>query len=321
MVRQDLIPIIEEETVERTFAADEPLFVQTVQQKFFVILYFPSQFEADEFVSRFGDEEKDYQEVLRLLKDLSMDENALEWREASSEELDNLDANQIREILNRAGLDLQEDQDWVGNFKNWLKDQGGEEIPAVPRGVFKILEVDNGKTVIQGDDIDRKFVPEPQEELETEQDDQPKPKQPQPESETSLQFVPGIGAVAEYPGVGELGPMSERVSAWLTRLGVETDLAVEGWLPAISAAGTDQAPSASWAAEEMAMSTSGSTLTVGMGAIIGMLSMLEKMPGNRDCGHGPRDWSANGLVKDQTSQGIFSSAARLRRRMDRNQAD
>ena len=35
-------------------------------------------------------------------------------------------------------------------------------MPDVPRGVYKILEVDNGKIIIQGDDIDRKFVPEPE---------------------------------------------------------------------------------------------------------------------------------------------------------------
>ena len=148
---------------ETSFRTEEPLFVQPVPEKFYIVVFFDSQFEADQFEFEFGDEEREFEEVLELLKELGLEKEFLEWR-TSGGESDSLDANKIREIISRADLDLEENENWVERFEGWLraKTDANDEVPDVPRGVYKILEVDNGKIIIQGDDIDRKFVPEPQ---------------------------------------------------------------------------------------------------------------------------------------------------------------
>ena len=151
-----------------TIAEEQPLLVQNVYENFVVVVYFEDQYTADQFESSFeqlGGEndtgEIDYQQVQKLLKERGL--NALEWD--TSDESEAFDVNQIREILERAGLDLgDDDDDWVERYKQWLKDNPDSESPQVPRGVFKIIEVDNGKAVIQGDDVDRRFVPEPSDE-------------------------------------------------------------------------------------------------------------------------------------------------------------
>ena len=169
----EVIPQTESEVLQTSFRMEDPLFVQAVQQKFFIVVYFQSQYEADQFELKFGDDELEYERVLELL---DLDSNALKWS-SSGEGADELDANQIREVISRANLDLQDDDQWIQDFAAWLKarnqDETESQIPDVPRGVYKILEVDNGKAVIQGDDIDRKFVPEPESNRPGENDNNP----------------------------------------------------------------------------------------------------------------------------------------------------
>jgi hypothetical protein len=166
--RVEVVTPLEFAFIQQTVRMQDQLLVQNVQEKFFVVVYFPSQFEADLFEANFGVDELDFEAVIQILKSMSLEESALEWKNAASDEINNLDANQIREILNRAGIDLAEQEAWTNRLRGWLAKPISEEqeLPELPRGVFKILEVDNGKTVIQGDDIDRKFVPEPTENLD-----------------------------------------------------------------------------------------------------------------------------------------------------------
>jgi hypothetical protein len=158
-----------------TVVTDEsPLLVQTVRESFFVVVYFESQYEADLFESRFEDlaDDESGENDFDIIKEKILQKAGLEYLQWESEDGNNsLDANQIREILERAVLDLGEDEEWIDKYENWLKeqDQDSKSPPNVPRGVFKIIEVDNGKAVIQGDDVDRRFVPEPEEDSEPEQ--------------------------------------------------------------------------------------------------------------------------------------------------------
>jgi hypothetical protein len=163
--RVEIVQLPEFDVVQQIVPMEDLLVAQNVQEKFFVVVYFPNQYEADLFEARFGADERDFEEVIQILKSMSLENSALEWKNAASDEINNLDANEIREILNRAGIDLAEQEAWTNRLKGWLAKPVTEnqELPDLPRGVFKILEVDNGKTVIQGDDIDRKFVPIPSE--------------------------------------------------------------------------------------------------------------------------------------------------------------
>jgi len=159
----------EAEFFETIVVDEDPLFVQTVQEKFIVVVYFESQFEADQFESDFeklGDDEtgeKDFETVKKKI----LEKSGLEFLQWESEDDSTaVDANQVREILERAILELNEDDDdgnWLEEYKAWLLEQSDQrgEVPEVPRGVFKIIEVENGKATIQGDDVDRRFVPEP----------------------------------------------------------------------------------------------------------------------------------------------------------------
>ena len=163
--------VVVSETTEPEFfqtvvTSTEPLFVQTVQEKVYVVVYFENQLDADAFEDEFnnlGDEgagEKDFEALINELAE-DGDVEFLSWE--SDDQTETLDANQIRRILEQADLDLDgDDDDWLEDYKRWLskKEQSGEP-PEIPRGIFKIIEVENGKAIIQGDDIDRRFVPEP----------------------------------------------------------------------------------------------------------------------------------------------------------------
>ena len=165
--RVEITVAAEAEFFETIVVDEDPLFVQTVREKFFVVVYFESQFDADQFEAAFEDlgqdesGDKNYENVRKILDKTGLE--YLQWE--SDDETKPIDANQIREILERAMLDLDDDDDgnWLDEYKNWLKEQSKDrtDLPEVPRGVYRIIEVDNGKATIQGDDVDRRFVPEP----------------------------------------------------------------------------------------------------------------------------------------------------------------
>ena len=296
--------VFEEQLIQSTFLAEQPLFVQTVQQKFFVVIYFDSQFEADLFESKFGEDELSYQEVIKLLEELELSANSLEWRNSSTDEIDNLDANQIREILNRAGLDLEEDEQWVERFKQWLSDKsetGEDGIPDVPRGLFKILEVDNGKTVIQGDDIDRKFVPEPEDDPQTD-----------PESDVPFDTIPNE---TESDGGLTSNQPSSRLARWTAMLQGETagDLVVDaGEL-------NSEVMTAHVSTElDQPVSSAAATTT---GAMAGLMAILRKRKSNSEQAIIDEDLQS---IVDQNEQNdgakrnIFSNSSRFLRRVGKS---
>ena len=116
----EVIPQPEVQIFETSFRTEEPLFVQAVQEKFYIVVYFDSQFEADLFEAEFGDDERDFEEVLKLLQTLGLEDEFLEWR-TSDGDSDSLDANKIREMISRAELDLEENEEWVQRFEEWLR--------------------------------------------------------------------------------------------------------------------------------------------------------------------------------------------------------
>ena len=171
-----------------TTVIDEQLpLIQKVSESFVVVVYFESQYEADLFETRFenlsGDNETgeiDFEEVRKLLEQNGLD--SLEWNSDNAESV--ADVNRIREILERAGLDLgeEDEQSWTERYRTWLQ-QADEtsQSPEIPRGVYKIIEVDEGKAVIRGDDVDRRFVPEPTDDKELK--DYPFKRTPEPSEE------------------------------------------------------------------------------------------------------------------------------------------
>ena len=168
--RVEITSVVEAESVQSVVIADEPLFTQTVQEKFFVVVYFESQAEADSFETVFEEietnetGERDYYQLSEILEKFE----SLEFK--TDDENEALDVNKIRQIFEKADLDLDGDDDqWQEAFQEWLKKKElNDESPEVPRGVYKIIEIENGKAIIQGDDVDRRFVPEPDNNLQTE---------------------------------------------------------------------------------------------------------------------------------------------------------
>ncbi len=96
----EIVPQPVVQIFETSFRTEESLFVQPVPEKFYIVVFFDSQFEADRFEVEFGDEERDFEEVLKLLEELGLKDEFLEWR-TSGGEADSLDANKIREIMSR----------------------------------------------------------------------------------------------------------------------------------------------------------------------------------------------------------------------------
>ena len=195
--RVEISTVTEPEFFQSVVVDQQPLFVQTVQENFVVVVYFESQFEADQFEAEFeklganedGDElnEKDFEAVKKEILDvLGLD--SFQWN--LSDKDGGLDVNQLRELLLRAGLDLDDDDEsqWLERYQEWLKSESADGLPPeLPRGIYKIIEVDNGNAVIQGDDIDRRFVPEPDNESDFEDypfEDTNQPQiRPQPDAE------------------------------------------------------------------------------------------------------------------------------------------
>ena len=209
-VRVEITPAIEAEFFETIVVDEQPLFVQTVSEKFIVVVYFESQFEADQFEIDFeklgldeGDQEggeEDYEVIKeKLIEALGL--KVLEWD--TNDEGSALDVNRIREILEQAGLELDDSEDsdaWLAKYKEWLNNQteASEENapPELPRGVYKIIEVENGKAVIQGDDVDRRFVPEPDDERGF--DDYQFDQKPVEDNDTSSNTVPTSNRLARW---------------------------------------------------------------------------------------------------------------------------
>ena len=302
----EVVTATEIEPVETGLATEQPLFVQTVQQKFYVVVYFDSQFEADQFESQFGDEERDYQEVLKLLKELELAENAFEWRNASDSDLENLDANQIREILSQAGLDLDDDGDWVEGFKQWLKEKSdADDVPDVPRGVYKILEVENGKTVIQGDDIDRKFVPEPDE-----SSGDPSGTESSTDIEPLEKSSPYNSPRGSIPDSSDLTG-SHRLQRWSAMMASQDQIDSE-WESAEVLADTSAIADAT---RDGIMGEA----QVGVAGLAGLLAVIRKKPQRQThkVDLDPEQDQAEGSANDQPRPNMFSTAARFRRKVTR----
>ena len=163
---------------------EEPVFVSSPLPRYFVIVYFENQFAADEFERLLlGDSELDAKQAINRIKELLADENNgvsknfVKW--FGQQDIENFDANEIREILERAELELDPDidSDWKAQYLEWLEQlkqeadsdadddlaaEAREQRMTIPRGIYKILEVDergDGSVNIKGDDIDRRFVP------------------------------------------------------------------------------------------------------------------------------------------------------------------
>ena len=157
--RIDVAPSFEAESFQSEFVPEENSFVPTVRDKFFVVVYFENQSDADYFQDEFGEGEQDFSEKIRqLLKQNVQDENGFDNTRWST---DTEDVNKIREILEAAKLDLDENEkDLLEELKIWLQSEEKDKLE-IPRGLYKIIVVEDGKAVIEGDDIDRRFVPEP----------------------------------------------------------------------------------------------------------------------------------------------------------------
>ncbi|MEL7498550.1 MAG: hypothetical protein AAFN77_13135 [Planctomycetota bacterium] len=223
---------------ETAIIEEQVPLVQQVNENFVVVVYFESQYEADLFEARFeklaGENETgeiDFEQVRELLEKNGLE--SLEWTSDNAESA--ADVNRIREILERAGLDLGEEDDdtWTKRYGEWLRQsQEGSNAPEVPRGVFKIIEVDGGKAVIQGDDVDRRFVPEPSNESDLKDypfDPEAADKPPVPEPNE-----PGDQSYRVDEG------NSDRVAQWSSMLGQPTSdaSAVHDVAPAATTAST-----------------------------------------------------------------------------------
>ena len=159
---------METATIETVAPTESPIFIQNVRQTFFVIVYFDSQYDADRFQDAFDGlsadgEDPDFEsEDLKALFERLADDTDKQFEDFFAKlepsEGENLDANQIRALLEGADLDLADDD--LTDLKDWFESNRSGELD-VPRGVFKILEVEDGKATIQGDDVDRRIVEEP----------------------------------------------------------------------------------------------------------------------------------------------------------------
>ena len=161
----EFVAAIETEPFQSTLAIEQPLLVQNVQQTTFIVVYFESRAEAELFESSFEElagesGDVDYDALEKKFEEIFEQKVQFENIDDAQEAFD---ANQIREIFESADLDLDGDDDqWDEAFREWLQTGNrDDDLPEVPRGLFKIIEVENGKAIIRGDDIDRRFVPEP----------------------------------------------------------------------------------------------------------------------------------------------------------------
>ena len=221
----EFISVAEPDFFQSTVVAEQPLFTQTVQEKFFVVVYFENQAEADDFefvfeqleTSETG--EKDFDQLREILKRF----DSLDFKTDDASEA--LDANKIRQIFEKADLNLgEDDEQWREAFLEWLKEKElNDESPEVPRGVFKIIEVENGKAVIQGDDIDRRFVPEPGNKGAQDYPfDIPSNDVNPPDLEDPLRLTPPVDGQNEGASTQ---PTSGRLSRWAAMLAGKTAIA------------------------------------------------------------------------------------------------
>ena len=161
--RVELTPPVEFETVQTVFVPDEATFVPVVRDKFFVVVYFETQADAELFQELFGEEEQDFEsdDIRKLLKDAQNPEgyDNVRWETESD------DVNRIRDILQkRSDLDLEDKEELLRELEEWIKEDDPDAKLSIPRGIYKIIVVEDGKALIQGDDVDRRFVPEKVEE-------------------------------------------------------------------------------------------------------------------------------------------------------------
>ncbi len=242
----------------------------------------------------------------------------------------------------RADLDLEEDENWVERFKDWLrsKRESNDEVPDVPRGVYKILEVDNGKIIIQGDDIDRKFVPEPEpgDDVFVEPDSGGESN----ESKTQTLLVPerdglSTGIIPELQDRFENGSGS-RLARWTAMIngmavpelveGLGSD-GVHGSAGLLNLVGVDSGETGSGETNsgEANLSENGGTdgpaFRSSAASLIGLLAVLNrrsaKQSANQPLSTGENEGSS--LIAEKAAsldRNMFSSSARFRRRSSRD---
>ena len=308
--RVEFTSVVEPEFFQTVVTAEEPLFTQTVQEQFFVVVYFDSQAEADNFEAAFEKldasetGEKDYEQLQELLKQFE----SLDFKTDNEDEA--LDVNKIRQIFEKADLDLDgDDEMWQKAFQEWLKKKDfDDESPEVPRGVYKIIEVDNGKAIIQGDDVDRRFVPESDSKSQAEDypfevpSDEIKGAEP---DEDLLQLTPAVNSENEGASVQ---PVSGRMTRWAAMLEGQ-NLAADQELNSVS--------------NPVELVQSGALPNIGGGAIaatsaIGLLGIVVQRNAisNRTAEDEIEDFSK--AKSRQPERNVFSKAARFARRHQQN---
>ena len=259
-----------------------------------MVVYFESQSEADDFELVFQEleanetGEKDFNELRETLgKFERLDFKTDDEREA-------LDANRIRQIFEKAELDLAGNgEQWQEAFLMWLKEREvNDDSPEVPRGVFKIIEVENGKAIIQGDDIDRRFVPEPDNEAEDYPFEVPSNDAISSGLEDSLELSSPVDGQNDGASVH---PASDRLSRWAAILAGKETVADQVVDDCSSSVGS---------------STGFATTTSALG-LLGLV-LQRNAKSNRSASDEIEDFAKAKL--ENPERNIFSNAARFRRR-------
>ena len=222
----------------------------------------------------------------------------------TDDENEALDANKIRQIFEKAELDIDsDDEQWQEAFLEWLKKrETNDDSPEVPRGVFKIIEVENGKAIIQGDDIDRRFVPEPGNDAEDHPFMVPSNDTNNSELEDSLKLSSPIDGQNED---ASMQPTSDRLSRWTAMLAGKEPIADQV---------VDNCLSSS--SDSAAVATTTSTM-----GLLGLV-LQRNAKSNRSASDEIEDFAK--AKSESPERNIFSNAARFRRRnslalQDRNQ--
>ena len=282
------------------FTAAEISTSQT-EDKFFQVVYFKSQYEADLFQAKFeaASEEAGFNsaDLQDLIKELDLEENVdfFKWKTGEGTDL-----NEIRNYLETLDLDLDdalfEDKDnngvadWIDRL-NELEDGKLSETD-IPRGVYKIIEIEDGVPTIPSDDIDRRFVPEKEAEDQNE-DDSDKGLDQNDEFN-----IPFDSAASEPVDVEEISP---RIARWSAILRGEE-------------AQSDEPYPVSSQLDAEALKTGAVVSTGGLGLLAMFCS--QKSKGKKSINEEVESFSRE--KSENPDRNVFSSAARFRRRHEQS---
>ena len=282
-----------------------------IEDKFFQVVYFKSQYEADLFQAKFeaASEEAGFNsaDLQDLIKELDLEENVdfFKWKTGEGTDL-----NEIRNYLETLDLDLDdalfEDKDnngvadWIDrlNELNELEDEledGKLSETDIPRGVYKIIEIEDGVPTIPSDDIDRRFVPEKEAEDQNE-DDSDKGLDQNDEFN-----IPFDSAASEPVDVEEISP---RIARWSAILRGEE-------------AQSDEPYPVSSQLDAEALKTGAVVSTGGLGLLAMFCS--QKSKGKKSINEEVESFSRE--KSENPDRNVFSSAARFRRRHEQSVAN